>query len=264
VSPANASSTTDDTPTLTTGAFSDPNTGLGDTHIASQYQIAEAGSDWATGQDSGQIAATTNWTPSTPLASAATYQWRARYLDAYGMWSDWSTIWTVSISTSSISISVDIANLNLGTASIDADTFGTTTATVTTTNPAGYELLASSASTGSDAMNCSSCPNPLIDWTGSIASPTQWPTSSHGYAALTVRHAPGGRLAKWGVGTNTAEGDITNNYYGATTPTSTRLHINAAPTAGDAVTLTWRINAASTTSAAVHTETMQLTALANP
>ncbi|HXI18403.1 MAG TPA: hypothetical protein VNM48_18730, partial [Chloroflexota bacterium] len=269
VAPTNASSTSDTTPTLQSSAFSDPDSALGDSHTASQWQIALAGYDWSTGQDSAVTTADlTSWTPPTALATGTTWQWRVRHRDAYTQWSSWSTPTTFTVAVSSVTLTIDQPTLNLGLQAIGADDFGTFTATVTTTNATGYQLTALGTATGATGSQCGGCAAPFADWIGTGAVPTIWTagaTGTNGYTGITIRNATGGRLSKWGTGTATAETDtVTNAFAALDTTTPTVLHNRTTATASDPIIATWRTNPSATTSSATHTETLTITATANP
>jgi hypothetical protein len=80
------------TPTLSSSAFSDPDSG--DTHAATQWQVDDTPWDYVSPAfDSGTDA--TNLTsisiPSGALTTSNLYWWRVRYQDNHGAWSDWSS-----------------------------------------------------------------------------------------------------------------------------------------------------------------------------
>lgn len=263
--PSAGGSTSDTTPTLTASAFSDVDTALGDTHTSSQFQIAVAGDDWSLGQDSGTITATTTWTVPTALTTGTTYQWRVRYLDAHGTWSAWSPVTTFTATTSAgTTIALDTTGIDMGLQTPGIDDFATAIVTVTTTNASGYQLVAAGTATGSDASACGACPTPFADWTGTGATPSPWPAGTGGYGGITIRDATGGRDTKWGAGTATVENDTVNNNYAGLPTSSILLHESPSATAGDSITLTWRLTAAMGTSATTHTETVSLSAVAKP
>jgi hypothetical protein len=101
VSPANGDTDVSLTPTLSSSAFSDPDSG--DTHAASQWQITTSTGDYSsTVLDSGR----SGWNriqysvPSGAVPSySTTYYWRVRHQDNHGNWSDYST--ETSFTTSS-------------------------------------------------------------------------------------------------------------------------------------------------------------------
>jgi hypothetical protein len=78
------------TPTLESSAFSDPN--VGDTHAASQWQVATSSCFCTIIFDTYRD--TTNLTsitiPSGTLSFDTTYYWHVRHQDNQGAWSEWS------------------------------------------------------------------------------------------------------------------------------------------------------------------------------
>jgi hypothetical protein len=92
-----------------------------------------------------------------------------------------------------------------------------------------------------------------------------WSVGTSGFIGITVRNAPGSRLAKWGTGTGTAESDMVNNRYaGLKSSSRVTLHTRATSTAGDAVVVTWRLNPDLSLQPGVYTTTTALTIVANP
>jgi alpha-tubulin suppressor-like RCC1 family protein len=266
--PVNAATNVATTPTLTSSAFSDANTGLGDSHTASHWQLAAASTDFATGQDSGTTATNlTSWSP-TALTAGVSYWWRVQYRDNYGQWSAWSapTSFTVAVGGST-ALSLDTNTLNLGLQTANIDSFGSFISTVTTTNSTGYQLTATGTAAGSAGADCGGCANPLVDWTGTNATPTVWTgttSGANGYLGITVRGATGARLAKWGTGNNWPQNDVTNNKYAGITTTAITLHQTATTTATDTITSTVRVDPSTTTTAGAYAETIAITVVANP
>jgi PKD repeat protein len=90
VSPADEDTDVGLTPTLESSAFSDPDEG--DTHAASQWQIAT--DDQFTNMVYDSDRDTSNLTqitiPSGELSYDSTYYWRVRHEDSDGAWSSWS------------------------------------------------------------------------------------------------------------------------------------------------------------------------------
>ena len=91
VSPPNAATSVSITPTLRSSAFSGPD---GDTHAASQWQVASAPGGYSTSLvfDSDRDASNlvSQVVPSGRLGYSTTYYWRVRYQDNRGTWSAWS------------------------------------------------------------------------------------------------------------------------------------------------------------------------------
>ncbi|MCB0879256.1 MAG: hypothetical protein KDC46_09790, partial [Thermoleophilia bacterium] len=97
IAPANGSTSTDTTPTLTASAFNDVD--VVNTHAASQWQVrTDAGSYAAPAYDSqNETIALTSIT--TPALATGMYWFRVRYRDDGGTWSGWSTETSFSIDT---------------------------------------------------------------------------------------------------------------------------------------------------------------------
>lgn len=97
LNPSNGATEVSQTPILDASAFSDPN--IGDTHQASQWQIALdeqfsnlALNDTETSFDTADL--TSYAVPSGTLAQGTTYRWRTRYQDNNGAFSSFSTTFT--------------------------------------------------------------------------------------------------------------------------------------------------------------------------
>ncbi|MCW2972584.1 MAG: Kelch repeat-containing protein [Thermoleophilia bacterium] len=264
VAPANGVTTTV-TPTLQ-ASYTHPTPVGGFT----EFEVATSGAFGATTIQSGTSALLATGNTGSlvldPLVDSTVYSWRVRGVDSFGFVSAWSVTRTFTASDpTAITVSLSTNAINLGTVLPNNDAFGSFTATVTTSNPTGYQLTALGAATGTLGATCAACANPTADWTGTDATPTVWAASSGGYTGLTVRSATGGRLAKWGTGTGTAEPDVVNNKYaGLGSVSAMQLHNRTTAAAGDPVIVTWRFDPAAVTSAVVHTETITITALVNP
>jgi len=89
-SPTNGATGMSLTPTLRSLAFSDPD--VGDTHVASQWQVATSAnfSDivFDSGSDTSHL--TSIPVPASRLGYSTTYYWHVRYEDNHGDWSTWS------------------------------------------------------------------------------------------------------------------------------------------------------------------------------
>jgi hypothetical protein len=92
VSPANGDTDVSLTPTLSSSAFSDPDTG--DTHAASQWQVTATSGDYSSSvfdSRTDNVSLTQIGIPSGKLSGNATYYWRGRHQDSHGKWSEYST-----------------------------------------------------------------------------------------------------------------------------------------------------------------------------
>jgi hypothetical protein len=92
VSPADGDTNVRLRPTLSSSAFSDPDTG--DTHAASQWQITTSTGDYSSpvfdgGRDVSNLIQLS--VPSGVLNASTTFYWRVRHQDNHGNWSDYST-----------------------------------------------------------------------------------------------------------------------------------------------------------------------------
>jgi hypothetical protein len=265
-SPANAATVSPGAVVFTSSAFSDPNGG--DTHAASEWQVIPLGGSWASPVATSGVTATslTSWT--SPALPAGDYEWRVRYRDSFGVWSVWSgttpaNARTLTLSTGSLTLSPSATTVPLGLQTVGIDTFGSSTITVVASNATGYTLYASDES-DADGAFCA-CGTNVPDWSGTGATPTAWTTGTSGYVGITVRSATGGRLAKWGTGTGTAQTDVVNNKFaGLRSSQSVVLHSRASATAGDPVVTTWRMDVGVGQANGTYSTQTTLTLVANP
>ncbi len=146
----------------------------------------------------------------------------------------------------------------------DENFFSSFTTDTTTTNPGGYRLEATGTASGTLGATCGGCANPLLDWTGTSTSPSEWSTQA-GYFGITVRDADDGRLSKWGPAPSLGENDIVNNWYAGLSDSSPIvLHTHVGAATNNHVTMTVRARSATTTSATAHHETVSVTAIPLP
>lgn len=88
--PTNGSNRNSFTPTLTASTFSDPD--VGDSHTASQWQVATDSNFNNIVWDTGSTGPASNTTVVTTTLSVGTsYYWHVRYLDSHTTWSNYST-----------------------------------------------------------------------------------------------------------------------------------------------------------------------------
>jgi hypothetical protein len=208
------------------------------------------------------------WTVTPALVAEATYHWHARGTDNLGLSGPWSASRSLTID-SYVTIGLDTSSHNLGTV-LDATGYASSIATVDSSDPDGYQLLATDESDtwGSDCV----CGGTIADWTGDNTTPTAWSLATAAYSGITVRDTTGistNRLAKWGTANAAGwpEADVANNFYaGLENTISTTLHDTATSTsgAGDTVTFTWRVRTTPTTQAGAYESTVTLTAVGKP
>lgn len=230
---------------------------------------------------SAQVTATQNGTlpfgtVSQPLVNGTTYHWRVRGVNTSGVASLWTSTQNFTVNTGgagTLQVAVDILGqvnddtIDLGLGAIGEDKFFSMNVTVETDNATGYKLTVLGAAPPGKASTCFAGCTPYTDWIGTNDDPIPASTATafDGYGGITVRHATGGRLSKWGTGSNTTEDDITNNEYAAVDDvTPLVLHDRTTATAGDPVVVTWRMASQSTTSATQHSEDLHFTVTANP
>lgn len=267
VSPADGAEILGLTPTFT-ATFRDPDGGTGTLHFevctvqtAAKESCTQAGGTVVASGTATGIADDANgsWVPSTSLAEG-TYYWHAKGEDTSGAYGPWRPTRSVTVTLTSITLSA--ADVALGFALPAENTVGTFTATVTANSSGGYELFAADQS-DTVAANCS-CGASIADWPGTVAAPTSWSSGTSGYMGVTVLDATDGRLAKWGVGTNTSESDYANNLYAGLKTASGLLHKRTGPSAGDVVTISFRMNPFATQSPGDYSSTVALTAITVP
>lgn len=265
VAPADLASTTT-TPSLqATYTHPTPTNGFAEFELATSSGFG--GTIVQTGTSALLATTQTGSLATGPLTGGVTYYWRVRGVDINGISSAWSATRSFTVGAAvTLSIVVDQPAVDLGMQSTNTDDFGTFTVTVTTNNGSGYQLTAIGSTTGTAGADCGGCAVPFADWSGTGATPTPWTANTGGFMGITVRDALGGRMGKWGAGTATAESSTTlNNYAGLLASSSLVLHDRpTAAAGGDPVVVTWRADPAGTTSAGVHTETVTMTAVANP
>jgi hypothetical protein len=202
---------------------------------------------------------------STDLRSGGRYWQRTRLNTRNNdFWSDWGTDWFEVGSLTSITVTTG-ASAPLGSAIPGVDTFGSSSVDVTTNSSTGFQLFAHDESDAWGLEKLGGGPT-ILDRQNGASPPAIWPANAAGFFGVTVRDATGGRLAKWGTGTGTAESDTTNNYYTGLEGTSDvllheRLGYSAAT---DTVLVTWRANAAASQSPGDYDGVITLTATAAP
>jgi hypothetical protein len=98
VSPSDGATDIGETPTLDAGGFYHD---YGKSHGQSQFQVASDSGFTSIVYDSGWINATeTHTVPAGNLSTSTTYYWRARYEDADGQQSDWSSAFSFTTASS--------------------------------------------------------------------------------------------------------------------------------------------------------------------
>ncbi|MFC1602865.1 right-handed parallel beta-helix repeat-containing protein [Pseudomonadota bacterium] len=92
--PADATPGVIETPTLTSSAFSDPNT---DTHQASQWQVDNDSDFSSITYDSGSVGDLLSHAVGSALPRGVTYYWRVRHQDSKNAWSAYSSSTTFTV-----------------------------------------------------------------------------------------------------------------------------------------------------------------------
>ncbi|MBC7460852.1 MAG: hypothetical protein H7287_05780, partial [Thermoleophilia bacterium] len=265
ISPANNASTPSTTPTLTATYTDTAPVTSGTVNFAIGTSSTCGTGVQRSGDSASNIVSGNNgsWTIA-PALPTGTYYWCAQNTNAAGNVSGFTLTRKLIIGAASMSITASTPSVNLGAILPSTDVVASFSADVQTDALNGYQLLATDGSDTS-AMSCV-CGGALPDWTGTNTTPTQWPALTTSFGGLTVRNATGGRLAKWGAGTGTAENDFSAvNRYAGLRSTDTLLHERTSYSAAtDTVLMTFRIDASSSQQGGAYTTTVSLTALANP
>ncbi|MCB0879239.1 MAG: hypothetical protein KDC46_09705 [Thermoleophilia bacterium] len=199
----------------------------------------------------------------TPAVANGTWWWRAMATDGAGNTSGWSGTRMVQVGSSSLSLSVDTTTLNGGFTVPGTPVTASSTVTVSTNAINGYQLLGSDMS---DTVGITDGTHDVPDWTGTVGTPTVWPAGTLDAFGVTVRDAPGGRLAKWGTGGGPwPEGDFVNNRYAGLTTTPQLLHLRAGhSTSNEDVILTWRFTPALAAVDGSYASTVNVSVVVNP
>ena len=142
--------------------------------------------------------------------------------------------------------------------------------TVNSNDPQGYTLAATDEhdTWGADCV----CGDTATDWSGTGALPLVWAVGDSGvdgFFGVTVRDTTGlsdNRLGKWG-NANAAgwpAANFTDNFYaGLENSPSSVLHATSAAAPLDTITLGYRLNPSSTTTAGAYDATVVITAIGN-
>ena len=216
------------------------------------------------GSSAAGIAAGSNgtWTPTS--LSSGTYYWRALETDTPGLAGPYSATFSFTLTSNSITLGVDSATLNAGMAMPGTDVTATNTLNITTTGATtGYTVTAND---GNDAVGMTSGVNTILDWSGTDLAPSVWASGNAGFG-VTVLHATGGRLAKWGPGTNTSATDFVNNKYAGLKGSSEVTLSNrtgVGVVTNDTAVISFRAQPSASQVAGVYTTTVTYTATAYP
>jgi hypothetical protein len=179
-------------------------------------------------------------------------------------WSTYGLDWFEVSNTTSISLSAG-GTVALGTALPGVDVFGTSNIDVTTNSANGYQLFARDEDDTWGLERLGGGPT-IVDRQNGATAPAVWAAGATGFFGVTVRDAPGGRLAKWGAGTGWPQSYTTNNLYTGLEGTSdVLLHQRttyASP--ADTIVFTVRANPGLAQAAGAYDGVVTLTAIANP
>lgn len=149
-SPADGTTVTTLTPTLTASAFADAQPGH--THLAAQWQIDTSNSFAAPFYDSGAIAPGNSLAvPTAILSDHSTYYWRVRYEDSSGQWSAYSTATRFLVSESKVVVTPifggtvvdegDAVNIDVQVRLSDGTPINDATVTINIYNPLGERIV---------------------------------------------------------------------------------------------------------------------------
>lgn len=271
-SPASGSATADTTPQLA-ATFEDPDVGnTGTVHFelctvamaAGQSCIGAGGSVVSTWSSASGIAIGTSAAanPGTAIANGS-YHWHARGEDQTSLLGPWSSSWALRIGLPSMSVSVDATSVALGMLMPGVDGVATSTITITTDSASGYTLTATDED---NAWGLDDGVNSIVDHPGSCDGPVVWAAAAALGFGITVRDATGGRLAKWGAGTGTAETNfVDNRYCGLDSGTGSVLHSRTTYSSGpDTVQMTMRADVSTAQAPGSYQGALVLSGTANP
>ena len=137
----------------------------------------------------------------------------------------------------SLSLDVSPATVNFAELLPTETLTETSTATITTNYPNGYSLSAHDAIVGSwSALLHTDSVTRIIDYAGTIASPTLWSGTGLGICVYDAT----GKDAKWGTGTTETD---PNNKYAGVPETATIIHTKTgAPTLSDIVYIGYKLS----------------------
>ncbi|MCW2960991.1 MAG: putative haloacid dehalogenase-like hydrolase family protein [Thermoleophilia bacterium] len=205
--------------------------------------------------------------PAQILRDGARYWQRARLrMQPTGAFTLWGVPdWLEVAANTTLTVSVG-STMPLGTVLPGTDAFGSSSVNVTTDSASGYQLTAHDESDTWGLAELVTNTATIPDRQNGAVAPASWPAGAAGFVGITVRDATGGRLAKWGTGTGTAQGDMINNLYtGLENSSEVELHRRSSYSlVTDTVVLTVRLNPSTTQKAADYDGLLTLTAVALP
>jgi hypothetical protein len=260
VTPLTAPSQTNASPALSWSAPSDATSGV------AYYRVYRASSACSAFSQVSVDGTPTSGAYSDASATVGTWCYRVQAVDAAGNEQVAGNATTIVdyLGPTSLNVVLDNATVPVGSVIAGSDAVATSSVSVTSSNVSGYTLTATDAS-DTTALQHTTFPDTIADWTGTPASPTAWAPGVSGYFGITVVSATGGKdTARWGTGTLASDLSL-NRYAGLRASTATLLFARAAYAAGtDTIVTSYRTNPSATQRPGAYAESVSYTVTANP